>query len=82
MGISWSPRGWVLGQTALGGEVRPGHSDSLGLQRTESPGSSSLECPCKSGSGQMNSRLMDCQAPGPLRWQPRFIVCPAPGIPF
>lgn len=72
---SWGRLPWV-------GKFGLDTSDSLGLQRTESPGSSTLECPRKSGSGPTNFRLTDCQAPGPLRWQPHFRVYPAPGIPL
>lgn len=38
-------------------------SHSLGLQRTEFSVSPAFECPCKSDSGQTDSKLMDRQAP-------------------
>lgn len=83
--ISWSRRGWVMWKTALGGEVWPGHFKFTWLSKEESPSISTLECPCKSDSGQTNSEVRDCQAlqdRSPSGWWRCSRVCPASGIPL
>lgn len=61
--ISWTRRGWVLWKTTLDGEVWPGHFNSTWLPKKRVQVFSTLECPCKSDSGQTNSKVRDCQAP-------------------